>query len=111
MTAAGAYRRSAPRIERDILAGAVVGAGRVAIRRVTLATATPGPGRSRAAASKVPAAMDLMRIADRLWPITRNVMKGHTVVYRATNGLVGHRIVGHRGVHELVNGCHAGPCS
>ena len=38
--------------------------------------------------------MDLLRIADRIWPITRNVMKGHTLVYRATNGLIGHRIPG-----------------
>jgi deazaflavin-dependent oxidoreductase (nitroreductase family) len=33
-----------------------------------------------------------MRIADRVWPVTRNVMKGHTLAYRATNGLVGHRV-------------------
>ena len=38
--------------------------------------------------------MDLMRIADRIWPVTRNLMKGHTVVYRATNGLIGHRFPG-----------------
>ena len=38
--------------------------------------------------------MDLMRVADRIWPVTRNLMKGHTVVYRATNGLIGHRIPG-----------------
>jgi deazaflavin-dependent oxidoreductase (nitroreductase family) len=42
----------------------------------------------------VRAAVDLMSIADRIWPITRNVMKGHTVVYRATNGLIGHRVPG-----------------
>lgn len=35
-----------------------------------------------------------MRIADRIWPVTRNVMKGHTLVYRATNGLIGHRMPG-----------------
>jgi deazaflavin-dependent oxidoreductase (nitroreductase family) len=38
--------------------------------------------------------MDLMRIADRIWPVTRNVVKGHTVVYRATSGLIGHRVPG-----------------
>jgi deazaflavin-dependent oxidoreductase (nitroreductase family) len=38
--------------------------------------------------------MDLMRVADRIWPLTRNLMKGHTAVYRATNGLVGHRFLG-----------------
>jgi F420H(2)-dependent quinone reductase len=35
-----------------------------------------------------------MRIADRVWPVTRNVMRGHTVAYRATGGLIGHRIPG-----------------
>jgi F420H(2)-dependent quinone reductase len=38
--------------------------------------------------------MDYMRAADRLWPVTRRLMKGHTAVYRATNGLVGHRFPG-----------------
>jgi F420H(2)-dependent quinone reductase len=38
--------------------------------------------------------VDLLRIADRIWPITRNVMKGHTTVYRLTNGLIGHRMPG-----------------
>jgi F420H(2)-dependent quinone reductase len=35
-----------------------------------------------------------MRIADRIWPVTRNVMRGHTFAYRATGGLIGHRIPG-----------------
>ena len=35
-----------------------------------------------------------MSIADRVWPVTRNVMKGHTLAYRATGGLIGHRIPG-----------------
>ena len=35
-----------------------------------------------------------MKIADRIWPVTRNVMKGHTLVYRATNGLIGHGLPG-----------------
>ena len=39
--------------------------------------------------------MDLhLRAADRMWPVLRRVMAGHTVVYRATNGLVGHRFPG-----------------
>jgi deazaflavin-dependent oxidoreductase (nitroreductase family) len=38
--------------------------------------------------------MDFMRVADRIWPLTRRLMKGHTAVYRATNGLVGHRVLG-----------------
>jgi deazaflavin-dependent oxidoreductase (nitroreductase family) len=33
-----------------------------------------------------------MRIADRIWPVTRNVVKGHTFAYRVTNGLIGHRV-------------------
>jgi deazaflavin-dependent oxidoreductase (nitroreductase family) len=38
--------------------------------------------------------MDYMSVADRAWPVIRRLMKGHTAVYRATNGLVGHRILG-----------------
>jgi F420H(2)-dependent quinone reductase len=38
--------------------------------------------------------MDYMRAADRLWPVTRRLMKGHTAAYRLTNGLVGHRFPG-----------------
>jgi F420H(2)-dependent quinone reductase len=38
--------------------------------------------------------MDLMRAADRLWPVTRRVMAGHTLVYRASRGVIGHRIPG-----------------
>lgn len=41
-------------------------------------------------------------IADRLWPVLRQSIKGHTVVYRATHGLVGHRFPGPRR-------CAAGP--
>jgi F420H(2)-dependent quinone reductase len=35
-------------------------------------------------------------LADRSWPVLRRLMGAHTVVYRATNGLVGHRIPGVR---------------
>jgi deazaflavin-dependent oxidoreductase (nitroreductase family) len=38
--------------------------------------------------------MDLMRAADRAWPITRRLMGGHTAVYRLTRGRVGHRVPG-----------------
>jgi deazaflavin-dependent oxidoreductase (nitroreductase family) len=38
--------------------------------------------------------MDYMRAADPLWPVLRRLMSAHTVVYRATNGLVGHRFPG-----------------
>src|SRR3954452_23687498 len=33
-------------------------------------------------------------LADRTWPVLRHLMGGHTVAYRATNGLIGHRIPG-----------------
>ena len=40
------------------------------------------------------AGFDYRQIADRLWPVLRQSIKGHTVVYRATHGLVGHRLPG-----------------
>jgi F420H(2)-dependent quinone reductase len=33
-------------------------------------------------------------LADRSWPVLRRVMAGHTLVYRASGGLIGHRIPG-----------------
>ncbi|TML98388.1 MAG: nitroreductase family deazaflavin-dependent oxidoreductase [Actinobacteria bacterium] len=38
--------------------------------------------------------MDLLLLADRSWPVLRLVMDGHTCIYRATNGLIGHRFLG-----------------
>ena len=38
--------------------------------------------------------MDLMRAADRSWPVLRRMMAGHTAIYRATHGVVGHKIPG-----------------
>jgi deazaflavin-dependent oxidoreductase (nitroreductase family) len=38
--------------------------------------------------------MDLMRAADRSWPVLRRVMAGHTAIYRATRGAIGHKIPG-----------------
>ena len=38
--------------------------------------------------------MNAMDLADRVWPVTRRLMKGHTFVYRATGGRIGHRIPG-----------------
>ena len=40
------------------------------------------------------AGIDYRQIADRLWPVLRQSIKGHTVVYRATGGLIGHRFPG-----------------
>lgn len=36
--------------------------------------------------------MDYLDIAERNWPILRRFASTHTAVYRATNGLLGHRI-------------------
>ena len=38
--------------------------------------------------------MDLLRAADRSWPVLRRVMAGHTAVYRATRGVIGHKVPG-----------------
>jgi deazaflavin-dependent oxidoreductase (nitroreductase family) len=38
--------------------------------------------------------MDLMRVADASWPVLRRLMGLHTVAYRATRGIVGHRVPG-----------------
>jgi F420H(2)-dependent quinone reductase len=35
-----------------------------------------------------------LSIVDRGWPLWRQLMKGHTLAYRATGGLVGHRFPG-----------------
>ena len=37
---------------------------------------------------------DSRQVGDRLWPVIRQVMKGHTLVYRATHGVVGHHFPG-----------------
>jgi deazaflavin-dependent oxidoreductase (nitroreductase family) len=36
----------------------------------------------------------VLDLADRSWPVLRRLMGAHTAVYRATNGLVGHRFPG-----------------
>jgi F420H(2)-dependent quinone reductase len=38
--------------------------------------------------------VDYLDLADRTWPLTRRLMAGHTVLYRATAGLIGHRVPG-----------------
>lgn len=38
--------------------------------------------------------MDNLRIADRTWPVLYRLMGGHTWVYRATGGRIGHRFPG-----------------
>ena len=35
-----------------------------------------------------------MRIVDQAWPLLRRVMGGHTAVYRATGGRIGHQFPG-----------------
>ncbi len=38
--------------------------------------------------------MDTLDLADRSWPVLRRLMAGHTLVYRASGGLIGHRFPG-----------------
>lgn len=38
--------------------------------------------------------MDYMRAVDRLSPVFNQLTKGHTIFYRATGGLIGHRLPG-----------------
>jgi deazaflavin-dependent oxidoreductase (nitroreductase family) len=38
--------------------------------------------------------MDYLSVVDRSWPLLHRVMGLHTIVYRATHGLIGHRIPG-----------------
>lgn len=38
--------------------------------------------------------MGYLDLADRTWPILGRVMAGHTALYRATNGRIGHRTPG-----------------
>ena len=35
-----------------------------------------------------------MRIVDQAWPLLRRIMGGHTAVYRATSGRIGHQFPG-----------------
>jgi F420H(2)-dependent quinone reductase len=36
----------------------------------------------------------VLDLADRTWPITRRLMAGHTAIYRATGGRIGHTLPG-----------------
>jgi deazaflavin-dependent oxidoreductase (nitroreductase family) len=38
--------------------------------------------------------MDTLDIVDRAWPLLNRLVGGHVAVYRATGGLVGHRLPG-----------------
>ena len=38
--------------------------------------------------------MDVMKLADRSWPVTRRLMGAHTAAYRLSRGLIGHRFPG-----------------
>jgi deazaflavin-dependent oxidoreductase (nitroreductase family) len=38
--------------------------------------------------------MNPLSWADRNWPLLRRIMGGHTAIYRASHGLIGHRIPG-----------------
>lgn len=38
--------------------------------------------------------MDYLRVVDRLSPVFNHLTNGHTILYRATGGLIGHHILG-----------------
>jgi F420H(2)-dependent quinone reductase len=38
--------------------------------------------------------MDYLSVADRSWPVLRRLMAAHAVLYRATGGVIGHRVPG-----------------
>ncbi|HXM86561.1 MAG TPA: nitroreductase family deazaflavin-dependent oxidoreductase [Solirubrobacteraceae bacterium] len=38
--------------------------------------------------------MGYLDLADRTWPLLWRAMGGHTAIYRATNGRLGHRVLG-----------------
>jgi F420H(2)-dependent quinone reductase len=38
--------------------------------------------------------MDYLKLADRSWPVLGRLMDGHMYLYRATHGLIGHRVPG-----------------
>lgn len=38
--------------------------------------------------------MDYLKVADRSWPVLNRLMGGHTRLYRATGGRIGHRLPG-----------------
>jgi len=44
--------------------------------------------------TRYPPAVDLLRLADRMWPVLDRVMRTHVAVYRATNGRIGMRVPG-----------------
>jgi deazaflavin-dependent oxidoreductase (nitroreductase family) len=37
-------------------------------------------------------ATSYLKLADRSWPVLRRLMSGHAAIYRASGGLVGHRL-------------------
>ncbi len=38
--------------------------------------------------------MDYMSMTDRSWPLLGRLMQGHTAIYRASHGRIGHRVPG-----------------
>ena len=52
------------------------------------------PGKLSATSDGDVTNMDYMKAADRMWPLLNRLMGVHTAAYRATRGLVGHRIPG-----------------
>jgi deazaflavin-dependent oxidoreductase (nitroreductase family) len=38
--------------------------------------------------------IDPNKVVDRMWPVVKHAMAGHTLAYRASGGLIGHRVPG-----------------
>src|SRR3954467_13800956 len=55
---------------------------------------TPAVVESTHLAPTVRAMSRVLDLADHVWPLTRRLMGGHTFVYRATGGVIGHRFLG-----------------
>jgi F420H(2)-dependent quinone reductase len=56
--------------------------------------ADPPPANSGARARLSSVRVSYLDLADRTWPFLRRAMSGHTAVYRASRGLIGHRVPG-----------------
>jgi F420H(2)-dependent quinone reductase len=41
-----------------------------------------------------PMNVDYMRLVDRNWPLLQRLIRAHAIVYRASAGMVGHRLPG-----------------
>src|SRR4051794_41357463 len=93
VSAAGHIRSSAVRGERDIEAGAAVGAEAVAIRRLTLAGRAE-PALPRASRRGQTAPVGNLHVAGRVLPVPPHLIKGPPPGHPATRGPGGLRLPG-----------------